>query len=138
LTAAASRSALRAARASGARTLAGAASRRAAPFSRPSLSPANRPDQGFDLAADSDVIRALHRPLLNDHNVDVPFIDLNEFQRELCRLEKGRAIAGLPGPSPTRDREQGRRDLEITQVIAPHLGDLDRFERDLFGFRQHA
>jgi hypothetical protein len=114
------------------------ASRRAAPLGRPPLSAANRPDQGFDLTADSDVIRTLHSTLFNDDNVDIPFIDLDEFQRELCRLQKGRAIAALPGPSRTREREQRGGDFEITQVAAPHPGNFDRFELDLFGFRQHA
>jgi hypothetical protein len=75
--------------------------------------------------------------LLYDDNVDIPFIDLDEYQRELCRLEKGRAIAALPGPSPTRDRDKRRRDFDITPVVASHLGDFDRFEVDLIGFRQH-
>jgi hypothetical protein len=89
------------------------------------------------LTANSGVIRTLENTLLNDHDVDIAFIDLDEFERELCRLEKVRAIAGLPGPSPTRDREQRRGDFDIAPVVTPHLGDFDRFEFDLFGFRQH-
>ena len=46
------------------------------------LSAADRPDQGFDLTANSDVIRTLHRPLLDNHDVDIPFANLDEFQRE--------------------------------------------------------